>query len=256
MTSLAAAELDLENLLLRLPHVLGARVRVTPDGSVSKIHVLANRAARVERLTYDVGRLLEEQRALRLDPGVVSVVVLDDGNGGLPGSDARLAHVSTAATASEPAARPGRRSTADPAGRRSRAASADAAPRIELCRLTFSPADELRVRVSAELRLREILFTGEVCEVDVPRARPVLAARATLAGLEFLRERGTAFYLEGIEFLEGFHAPVALALVHALAPRSKRALAGCALVSDSREEAAARATLAAINRFHGALRAL
>jgi hypothetical protein len=253
MTSLAAAELDLENLLLRLPHVLGARVRVTPDGSVSKIHVLANRAARTERLTYDVGRLLEEQRALRLDPGVVSVVVLDDGNGGLSASDPRVAR--TEDTASE-AVRPHLRAMADADGRRRRAGSADAAPRIELCRLTFSPADDLRVRVSAELRLREILFTGEVCDVDVPRARPVLAARATLAGLEFLRERGTAFYLEGIEFLEGFHAPVALALVHALAPRSKRALAGCALVSDSREEAAARATLAAINRFHGALRGI
>ncbi len=251
MTSLAAAELDLENLLLRLPHVLGARVRVTSDGSVSRIHVLANRAARAERMAYDVERVLEEQRALRLDPGVVSVVVLDDGNGGLAFTPGTASHPDYEATPE-----PTPETLTEPASRPGRAGSADAAPRIELCRLTFVPVDELRVRASAELRLREILFTGEVCEVDVPRARPVLAARATLAGLEFLREKGTAFYLEGIEFLEGFHAPVALALVHALAPRHKRALAGCALVSDSREEAAARATLAAINRFHGALRAL
>lgn len=239
MTSVAAAELDLENLLLKLPHVLGARVRVTSEGSISRIHVLANRNARAERLAYEVERFLEEQRALRLDPGVVSVVVLDDGNGapGLVPQNDRAAAPAFAFTSSAEREAPD-------------------TPRLELRRLTFTPADDLRIRAVAELRLREIVFTGEVCEADFPRARPVMAARAVLAALEFLRERGTAFYLEGIEFLEGFHAPVALAMVHALAPRGKRALAGCALVSDSREDAAARATLAAINRFHAALRGL
>jgi hypothetical protein len=220
VTSILAAELDLENLLLRIPHVLGARVRLTSDGSVDRIHLLANRHARAERLTFEVERLLEEQRALKLDPGIVSVVSLEDG---------------------EPAPTPPARA-AEPA-------------RIELRRLTFAPADELRVRASAELRLREIVFTGEACDADLSRARPVLAARAVLAALEFLREQGTAFYLEGIEFLAGFHAPVALAIVHALSERDKRALTGCALVTDSREEAAARATLAAINRFYSSLRA-
>ncbi len=241
MTSLAAAELDLENLLLRLPLVLGARVRVTAEGSVSRIHVLALRSARPERLAYEVERVLEEQRALRVDPGVVSVVVLDDGNGGPlaprapePAEAVALDEGDVVHEATDGQAEP---------------------PRLELRRLTFAPADDLRLRACAELRLREIVFTGEVCEADVPRARPVMAARAVLAALEFLRENGTAFYLEGIEFLEGFHAPVALAIVHALSPRSKRALTGCALVGDSREDAAARATLAAINRFHGSLRA-
>src|SRR5919204_341861 len=89
--------------------------------------------------------------------------------------------------------------------------------------------------------------------VQTASARPALAARAVLAALEFLRERGAAFYLEGIDFLQGFHAPVALALVQALSGRAKRSLTGCALVGDSREEAAARATLSAINRFYGSL---
>jgi hypothetical protein len=234
VTSLAAAELDLENLLLRLPLVLGARVRVTAEGSVSRIHVLANRSARAERLAYEVERVLVEQRALRVDPGVVSVVVLDDGNGGPLAP--RAPEPAEAVVPDEDLVHQGADGEVEP-------------PRLELRRLSFAPADDLRLRASAELRLREIVFTGEVCEADVPRARPVLAA------LEFLRENGTAFYLEGIEFLEGFHAPVALAMVHVLSPRSKRALTGCALVGDSREDAAARATLAAINRFHGALRA-
>jgi hypothetical protein len=240
VTSLAAAELDLENLLLRLPLVLGARVRVTAEGSVSRIHVLANRSARAERLAYEVERVLVEQRALRVDPGVVSVVVLDDGNGGPLAP--RAPEPAEAVVPDEDLVHQGADGEVEP-------------PRLELRRLSFAPADDLRLRASAELRLREIVFTGEVCEADVPRARPVMAARAVLAALEFLRENGTAFYLEGIEFLEGFHAPVALAMVHALSPRSKRALTGCALVGDSREDAAARATLAAINRFHGALRA-
>jgi hypothetical protein len=224
VTSVLAAELDLENLLLRIPHVLGARVRVTADGAVERIHVLANRKARPENLAFEVERLLEEQRALRLDRGVVSVVALEDG---------------------EP-----QRSSALGSGKRA------PPPRIELRRLTFVPADDLRVRASVELRLHEIVFTGEVCDVDVPRARPMLAARGVLAALEFVREQGTAFYLEGVEFLTGFHSPVALVLVHARSLREKRALTGCALVSESREEAAARATLAAINRFYGSLRPL
>jgi hypothetical protein len=203
--------------------VLGARVRVTAEGSVERIHVLANRNARPESLAFEVERLLEEQRALRLDPGIVSVVALEDGE------------------PSRPPASP-------------EAPGATLQARIELRRLTFSPADDLRVRACAELRLRQIVFTGEACDADVSRARPALAARAVLAALEFMRERGTAFYLEGVDFLVGFHTPVALAIVHVLSPREKRVLTGCALVSDSREESAARATLSAINRFYEPLR--
>lgn len=219
--SALAAELDLENLLLRTPHVLGARVQVGPGGAVRKIHVLATRSARPEQLAYQVERLLAEQRALRLDPGVVSVVALEDGS---------------------------------PVERERSLTRPPRPPRIELRRLTFEPAQELLVRARAELRLDEILFTGEVSETDVPRARPVLAARAVLRALEFLRERGAAFYLEGIDFLSGFHAPVALAMIEAVSPREKRALTGCALVGESREDAAARATLSAINRFYGSIR--
>jgi hypothetical protein len=221
VTNVLAAELDLENLLLRIPHVLGARVRVAPEGTVEKIHILANRSARTRRLAFDVERLLEEQRALRLDPGVVSVVALED-DGSQPEEGA--------------------------------SASGWDLPRIEFRRLTFEPADEFRVRALAELRVNEIVFSGQVCETDVPRARPTLAARAVLAALEFLREQGAAFYLEGVEFMNGFHAPVALAMIAVLTTREKKALTGCALVTDSREEAAARATLGAINRFYGSLR--
>jgi hypothetical protein len=219
VTSVLAAELDLENLLLRIPHVLGARVRVRPGGSVERIHILANRAARAEQLAFEIERAVEEQRALRLDPGVVSVAALDDEEAERAAAPQRLPVPS----------------------------------RIELRRLTFEPADPLRVRVAAELRLHDIVFRGEVCEADVPRARPALAGRAVLSALEFLRERGVAFYLEGIDFLEGFHAPVALAALQARLGGAGRALTGCALVADSRDEAAARATLAAINRFYGSI---
>jgi hypothetical protein len=221
VTNVLAAELDLENLLLRIPHVLGARVQVGAGGTVEKIHVLANRATGPERLAYDIERLLQEQRALRLDPGVVSVVSLEDG---APGAEA---------TPAQPAL--------------------DQA-RIELRRLTFDPLDELRIRCTAELKLHEIVFTGVVSETDVPQARPAIAARAVLAGLEFLREQGAAFYLVGIEFLTGFHSPVALVLIEGIGGRERRSLSGCALVTESRESAAARATLSAINRFYGILK--
>lgn len=219
-----AAELDLENLLLRIPHVLGARVQVGGDGNLERVHVLATRASGGDRLRADVERVFEEHRALRLDRDVLSVVTLDD-------DDA-------------PAAVP-RGFPAQP-------------PRIELCRVGFDSPDDLTLRVRVDLRLGEAVVTGQVQDTDVPRARPVLAARAVLAALEFLRGRGAAFFLGGVEFLTGFHAPIALAVVEAVStsgvrPR-KALLSGCALVGDSREEAAARATLAAINRFHGAVR--
>lgn len=220
MSNLLGAELDLENLLLRVPHVLGARVQMNADGSVEKVHVLANRSARAHRLAAEIERLLGERRALRVDPGVISVATLEEG-----AVEPDAGHD----TASEP-------------------------PRIELRRLTFEPVGELEIRGTVELRLNEIVFTGEATETDVPRARPALAARAILRALEFLRERGAAFYLEGVQFLTGFHAPVALALIQAVSPRDKRILTGVALVADSREEAAARATLAAVNRFYGSLR--
>ncbi|MFN2432527.1 MAG: hypothetical protein ABR599_06885 [Gemmatimonadota bacterium] len=219
-----AAELDLENLLLRIPHVLGARVQMGDGGVVERIHVLANRSSRVDGLRHEVERLLEEQRALRLDPGVLSVVALD--------APAELERTE----------------------REARGAPAPAS-RIELCRVACEPLDELTLRVRVDLRLDAIVFSGEVTDTDVPRARPILAARAVLGALEFLRERGAAFYLVGLEFLNGFHAPVALAVVEALSQSGIRGrkllLTGCALVGDSREEAAARATLAALNRFHG-----
>lgn len=219
MTSIVAAELDLENLLLRLPHVFGARVRLGGDGSINKIHVLANRSVRTGRLTHEIEQLLRERRALRLDPGVITLATLEGG----------------ATEAVEPRA---------PA----------AASRIEFRRLSFEASGDLKVRASVELRLDEIVFTGEVSDTDAPRARPVLAARAVLSALEFLQARGAAFYLESLEFLGGFHSPVALVIVQAISGRDRRSLPGCSLVSDSREEAAARATLAAINRFHGSLR--
>ena len=220
VSNVAAAELDLENLLLRMPQVLGARVQLRPEGTVERIHVLADRSASTRRVAFEVERLLGEQRALRLDPGVVSVVALEDGAGG--GEE-------TAAARREPG-------------------------RIEFRRLTFEPVDELRVRASVELMIEEILFTGEATEPDVPRARPALAGRAVLAALAFLREHGAAFYLESIGFLDGFHAPLAVAVIGVLSERTRRSLPGCALVEDSRTEAAARATLDAINRFYGALR--
>jgi hypothetical protein len=222
----AAVELDLENLLLRLPHVLGVRVKLGADGSLERIHVLANRAASREGLRAEVERLLEERRALRLDPGVVSVVALE--------------------TASPPA----RREPPRPEPRRSR---------IELRRVAFQPVDDLRVRASADLELDGIRFSGQVTEPDAAPARPLLAGRAVVAGLEYLREHGVAFSLLGVDFVRGFRTPVALALVEAVATGrpvgARRSLTGCAFVRDSREDAAARATLSAVNRLLGILRA-
>ena len=221
----AAVELDLENLLLRLPHVLGVRVKLGDDGSLERIHVLANRAASREGLGAEVERLLQERRALRLDPGVVSVVALE--------------------TATPPAVRQPLR----PEPRRSR---------IELRRLAFQPVDDLRVRAIAELEIDGIRFQGEVTEPDAAPVRPLLAGRAVVAGLEYLREHGVAFSLLGVEFLRGFRIPVALALVEAVsaggAVGARRSFSGSAFVRDSREDAAARATLCAVNRLLGILR--
>lgn len=220
MTTLVAAELDLENLLLRLPHVLAVRVQMNARGTVRRIHVLANRKARQESLALAVEQALEEQRSLKLDAEVVTVVTL----GERPRSAARTGP-----------ARPG-----DPA-------------RLELRRLSFERADELRVKATVELKLDDVVFTGELWDADVSSARPVLAATAVLKALDFLRDRGAAFHLELVDFLDGFHAPVALVVVQVRSRREKRVLSGCALVTESPAEASARACLAAINRFSGAL---
>jgi hypothetical protein len=207
-----------ENLLTSLAGVLSARVEVSPVGEVTAVHVLSQAGVSPKQMVRNVESALLAHLGLKVDHRKISV--------------AQTAEVRPIEALHQAA-------VLDEASRR----------RVVFQGLEFEPAGSMRVRVKVTLDVAgEDPATAEEEVADTTRSRVQAAARAAVAVLDRKLPDGT-IELEGVRILEAFDSDVMVAGVRAISGRSTRLLAGCAVVSESPEQAAVLAVLDATNRW-------
>ncbi|MEO5824539.1 MAG: hypothetical protein ABIR59_01485 [Gemmatimonadales bacterium] len=207
-----------ENLLTSLEGVLSARVVTTPLGEVSEIHILAHAGQTPKQVVRNVESALLAHLGLKVDHRKISI--------------AQTADVKPI-------------ETLDLGAVRDRAAqrmvlfddlSMATGPRNRRVTATVALTSEGRIESASE--------EGP----DTARNRMDVAARATVAVLERLLDRG-GLALEGVQMHEAFGRTWVMVGVQAIGGRESKLLVGTAEVRESAEHAAVYATLDATNRW-------
>lgn len=212
-----------ENLLTSLEGVLSARVVTTPMGEVSEIHILASNGQTPKNVVRNVESALLAHLGLRVDHRKISI--------------AQTAEVRPLAALEASAVH---------AGANQRSVLFDdlvvaSGPRTRRMSAT--------VTLTCAGRIESAMEEG----ADTQRSRVETAAKATLAVLELLVEKGS-LALEGSQQVEAFDKKWVMVGVQAMGGRESKLLVGSAEVRESPEHAAVYAVLDATNRWVSARR--
>lgn len=124
--------------------------------------------------------------------------------------------------------------------------------RIRLVAVRAAPDGRGFLDIEVEVEASGEALTGRFRDADTARGRLLVAGRATLQALESIVGDDAAIALEGIEELEISGARGLLAVLSARVGRKRPVFHGSALLRGDPLEAAARAVLDALNRFHAA----
>lgn len=149
----------------------------------------------------------------------------------------------------------------EPAGGRAAegVAEHEAATRSSADRIRFVSANVFvsgpRVQAQVELKWNGVARMGSASGLSTRGGADRLIAAATIAAVQEYLEDGLALSLKGLEFVRMGRNPVAVAALELLAHREEKTLVGCCTVGQDRDQAIALATLAALNRVFGGLRA-
>jgi hypothetical protein len=211
-----------EALLRDLPSVLGAYVREDVNGHPREVHLLVGPGPNVRVLAQDVRDLLQERLRVPVDQRIISIAQLTES---LPefGAEAALAET-TGVAPTEP-------------------------------RLIYRGVEVNRgmsgVHVRVRLEWRGKLVVTDAVELDVADGRLRAAARAVIQNTNAICGERIRFELESASSLRALDQDYVLVAVLAASPeygRKPLALVGAQPVEHEVEEAAALATLKALNR--------
>ncbi len=188
-----------ESLLSRLAGVHSARVATTPEGQVEQIQVVSTGRFSLAQQARNVQSALLAALNFELDPGLISVVALEDDEGGSKAPPA-------------PTAESGER-------------------RVRLNQITYQQ-DRFKVTAHVELGWAGQIVRGSSEDADTTKGRMAAAARATLDALEGLTERRAAFFVDGLETHQTFERTIVVASLRVVSEVRKADLVGCAIVEE------------------------
>jgi hypothetical protein len=207
-----------ENLLTSLEGVLSARVVTTPLGEVSEVHILAQAGLHPKQLVRNIESALLAQLGLRVDHRKISI--------------AQTAEV-------KPIEALDRQAVRERSLQRT----------VLFEGLTAQPSKKpQRVGVQVVLGYEGRIESGEEEGPDTIKGRVEAAARATVAVLDRILERGT-LSLDGAKVIQAMDRDIVFASVHAMNGRDSVLLTGTAEAKDNPERAAVLAVLDATNRW-------
>ncbi|MBA2565841.1 MAG: hypothetical protein H0V09_10545 [Gemmatimonadetes bacterium] len=204
-----------EALLNRLAGVQSARVETTEAGQVERIHVVSTGKFSTSQQARNVESALLAALNLDVDPGLITVVSLKS-----DGDDP-----SEASSAPQPAFD----------------------RRVRLNSILYQQ-EGFKVTAHAELGWEGQTVRGSHTDTDTAKGRMMAAARATIDALERIVEGRAGFFLEGLETHQTFERTIAVVALRVLSETRKTDLAGCAIVDEDANYAAAQAVLGAVNR--------
>jgi hypothetical protein len=211
-----------EALLRDLPSVLGAYVREDINGHPREVHLLVGPGPNVRVLAQDVRDLLQERLGVPIDQRIISIAQLTES---LPEFSGETAVADTIAIApTEP-------------------------------RVIYRGVEVNRgmsgVHVRVRLEWRGKLVVTDAVELDISDGRMRAAARAVIQNTNAMCGERVRFELESASTLRALDREYVLVVVLAAAPefgRKPLTLVGAQPVEHEVEEAAALATLKALNR--------
>jgi hypothetical protein len=229
-----------ETIRQRLPGIEGVSVRV--EGTeVREIHILTSTDRPAKKLVRDVQTVLSAGMGLSIDHRVVSIVQ------SLPQAAERQGLRPEAAAAASPAVATAPEASADEEeGRR------DERIRFESVNLFVSGP---RTQVQVELRWRGLPRIGSASGWSTRDESHRLVAQATAAAVQEFLADPVAFNVTGVELVATGRLRVAVATLSILAHRQEKVLTGSCVIEQDTPQAVVLATLAALNRVAGGLRA-
>lgn len=229
MRSSNVSRSEIATLLRMVRGVESADVVVGADGRIEKIEISVRSGSDTRRIIRDVESALYTGLGMVVDHHTISIVGNEAGNGRRNGDVARTLQLSSSGISAE--------------------GSIDSPARVELVRVGLDPDGELFCDVVVELSRDDQIYEAKERDADTPKGRTIAVGRATIEALASSLERETALSLEGIEEFAICEQPALIAAIRARRGRTLRSFLGTALIEGSREEAAARAVLDALNRF-------
>jgi hypothetical protein len=237
---------DAENGIRGLPDVEDVRIFVE-DGIVREVHVISSSRKPAKLIVKDVVGLMWTRFNQRIDHRVVGVVrmrakVNGSSNGGGNGTP-RIGSPMVERVHEEP----------QPAHEASMSAALDQG------RIRFGSVnlymDGARAQAQVELRWKGVLRMGSASGWCSREGASRLVAAATLAALQEFLDDDMALGVEGVDVVRVSGHEVAVVGLALITHRQEKILTGCCTVGRDLPQAVVLATLSALNRVVGGLKA-
>ena len=206
---------DIEAALAEIGEISAARVVVTPEGTISEVHVIALPTKQPKQLVRDIESTLMARFAIPIDHKRISIALL------------------------------GREALADPESR-----SSHIRPRIISVHASTSG---VQASVSVTLEIAETEYVGIASGPASQTGRSRLVAMATLDAISQYSVATIAFALEDVTIVQLGRETVAVSCISLVSGFGEQTLSGSALVRQNDNDSIVRATLDAINRRMGFL---
>lgn len=207
---------DIEAALAEIGEISAARVVVTPEGTISEVHVIALPNKQPKQLVRDIESTLMARFAIPIDHKKISIALL------------------------------GREALAETESNR----SSHIRPRIVSVHASTSG---VQASVSVTLEIADTEYVGIVSGPASQTGRARLVAMATLDAISQYSVATIAFALEDVAIVQLGREKVAVSCISLVSGFGEQTLSGSALVRQNDNDSIVRATLDAINRRMGFL---
>ncbi|MFQ6105061.1 MAG: hypothetical protein ACE5OP_12345 [Candidatus Glassbacteria bacterium] len=217
-----------EKLLCNLPGVVSTKIRTTPEGSISEIHVLTTSDRQPKQTVRDVESALLSGFNIRIDHKKISV-----------------AQIKGPLEAFEKSEIEGRAQGLRTAGR----IYPEARPRLKLIKVEVMEISGVKSRAEVTLSHEGNVYKGTVEDASTMESKLRMCARATLSALENFMDGDYALTLENLRLIgEGLES-IVVVTVGLRSTDSTRSYVGACFMGEDRYRSAASASLDAMNRL-------
>ncbi len=231
---------ELEAAIAEIAEVRAARIVASSDGIIEEIHVLGLPGKAPKQLVRDVESALMAGYGIAVDRRKISVAQI-----GIAGERPVAAVVPVAPMRAVP----------EPVSAEDH--ESDAEPRIVVtgARVRLSGLDvdmgSVKTAVRVSLEAGDLEYMGEASGPAGVKTRLRMVAEATLRAIEHLPEVEDGYAVEDVQIAALGGRQVAVCSIVTVTAEGEEALSGSALVRNTAESAAVRATLDALNRRIG-----
>lgn len=211
---------EYEQALKQIRSVSAARIRMTEQGEIEEIHILATGDRNPKQIVRDVESLLVAQFGLQFDHKKISIAQVDE-QVGEQANQQVPEHVMSP--------------------------SLPAWVRPKLVGVTLRTTNGM-AEVMVELQVGERVLTGNARGFSSSHNKQRLLVEATVKALNYLEMEKCLLVPEDVAVTELAKHKVAQVAVTLVCPAGEQLLVGCALVKNDDREAVVKATLDAVNR--------